>query len=303
MRGKSNIWSLPKELFENYIKSGMTSKAIAKKLGTSPQTLYGVLNKYDLHVDGERHSHINSHKFDTIDTEEKAYWLGFLFADGCVNDKYVITISLAEKDKEHVLKFKHFLEDDRLDKDKVKKHMSTCSNGKKTPIYSYHVGCRHMAKVLYDYGCIPRKSLVLKFPDRNIFSNEKLIYDFIRGYVDGDGCLTMTRGRLQISMLGTIEFLTEVQKIFPQFLSINKVKHCDCNVYDMRCACKSADQVAYMLYENSSIYLTRKFLRYATLCRLHNSETSDKIGESCDANAEVTPEIAKGSENTVENSE
>ena len=56
-------------------------------------------------------------------------------------------------------------------------------------------------------------------------------------------------------------------------------------------------------YENSSIYLERKYLRYTALCKLHNSETSDKIGESCDANAEVTPEIAKGSESTVENSE
>jgi hypothetical protein len=75
------------------------------------------------------------------------------------------------------------------------------------------------------------------------------------------------------------------------------------NIYRIRSRGENGDQIAYKLYEHATIYLDRKYLRYATLCRLHNSETSDKIGESCDANAEVTPEIAKGSESTVENSE
>jgi hypothetical protein len=75
------------------------------------------------------------------------------------------------------------------------------------------------------------------------------------------------------------------------------------NFYCIRCSHIKAEEITYRLYENASIYLDRKYERYAALCRLHNSETSDKIGESCDANAEVTPEIAKGLESTVENSE
>ena len=75
------------------------------------------------------------------------------------------------------------------------------------------------------------------------------------------------------------------------------------NIYAITCNSNMADQVGYKLYENATIYLDRKRDNYTALCRLHNSETSDKIGESCDANAEVTPEIAKGSESTVENSE
>lgn len=47
-----------------------------------------------------------------------------------------------------------------------------------------------MFNILINYGCTTRKSLTLKFPNINIFKNKSYIYDFIRGYVDGDGCLS-----------------------------------------------------------------------------------------------------------------
>ena len=48
----------------------------------------------------------NSNIFEKIDTEEKAYWLGFLYADGYVDpERGEIILGLAEKDKEHINKF------------------------------------------------------------------------------------------------------------------------------------------------------------------------------------------------------
>lgn len=42
-------------------------------------------------------------QFKKIDTEEKAYWLGFLYADGCVGSKEAkIELGLAEKDFNHL---------------------------------------------------------------------------------------------------------------------------------------------------------------------------------------------------------
>jgi hypothetical protein len=52
--------------------------------------------------------HRNSDIFQTIDTEYKAYWLGFMYADGYVN-KIENRIELTLKDKEHVEKFKSFI--------------------------------------------------------------------------------------------------------------------------------------------------------------------------------------------------
>ena len=45
--------------------------------------------------------------FDKINTEEKAYWLGFLYADGSISSKEdKIELGLAEKDLHHIEKFK-----------------------------------------------------------------------------------------------------------------------------------------------------------------------------------------------------
>lgn len=174
-------------------------------------------------------------------------------------------------------------------------------DGKEYISYTYRACNKYFVNTLINLGCVRKKSLILKFPDVNIFSEHKLIYDFIRGYVDGDGSLTTNgkRGRLQIIILGTLEFLSEVKKYLPQFPSIYKKE----NIFKLGCSSDKADKIAYQLYEHANIYLSRKYERYVALCKLHNSEKSDKIGESCDANAEVTSEIAKGSESTVENSE
>lgn len=53
----------------------------------------------------------NRHVFDTIDTNEKAYWLGFIIADGYLNDnKNMLRIKLSDKDKRHLEKFIKFLD-------------------------------------------------------------------------------------------------------------------------------------------------------------------------------------------------
>lgn len=54
----------------------------------------------------------DSYVFDKIDTEEKAYWLGFLYADGCIIDTYnnlKLSLALSIKDIEHLRKFQRFL--------------------------------------------------------------------------------------------------------------------------------------------------------------------------------------------------
>jgi hypothetical protein len=281
----------------------MSRKDIAKEFGVSKALVDKVFTKLDLHTTNNRKNVFNFHVFDTIDTEEKAYWLGFLYADGCVRELgYLLSLQLAKKDRDHIVKFKNFLGDTR-DEDKCIRHV-VYDRGEGFGIndgYAYRVYCKQIFKSLVKCGCVPRKSLILKFPDESIFAKKELIYDFIRGYTDGDGCICEDRERLSIAMAGTYDFLSGVLRYLPQFPNV--YKRSDARIFEIKCRFNKADEAAYRLYEHATIYLDRKYLRYATLCKLHNSETSDKIGESCDANAEVTPEIAKGSESTVENSE
>jgi len=303
----------PKSVFEDYANKGYSRKDIANIFNISESLLSDILKKLNVHTHAPTHDEeydnkrakFNIYKFDVIDTEEKSYWLGMLFSDGCVSTRnWSVCLKLAEKDLGHIIKFKNFLEDSR--EGRIRLVTEVKKDGKIYKSYSYTVYNKHFVKALISLGCVQNKSLILKFPNEEIFSDKKFIYDFIRGYVDGDGCISArsrvrVKDRLILSILGTEDFLTSVKKYFPQFGSIVKDKRC--KVYKMKCDSNNGDQVAYKLYEHATIYLDRKYEKYVALCWLHNSETSDKIGESCDANAEVTPEIAKGSESTVENSE
>ena len=68
---------------------------------------------------------------------------------------------------------------------------------------------------LIKQGCVPNKSLILTFPDINVVS-EDLVRHFIRGYFDGDGCLSFNKNKYctpNISILGTKQFLEKLETI------------------------------------------------------------------------------------------
>ena len=53
--------------------------------------------------------------FENIDTVEKAYWLGFLAADGCNYEREEnasIILNIHQKDESHLLKFQQFCDTD-----------------------------------------------------------------------------------------------------------------------------------------------------------------------------------------------
>lgn len=111
--------------------------------------------------------------FDVIDTYEKAYWLGFILADGSLSKHNSLKIGLAEKDKDHIVKLQKFLP-------------SKCRIGynAKTKSYSYSVINKHLSQTLQSYGIIPNKSSLPmhKLPQLGIYNRS-----FLCGYLDGDG--------------------------------------------------------------------------------------------------------------------
>ena len=129
----------------------------------------------------------------------------------------------------------------------------------------------HFHNRLIELGCTPQKSLTLKFPNKNIFAEESLVRHFIRGYVDGDGCLSYTKtGRLVVEIIGTKEFLEEIISLYPSYFK--RTFHKDkrrpsSNTYFITCSCNNADKFASILYDKSSIYLDRKYERFAVLRR------------------------------------
>lgn len=123
--------------------------------------------------------YIINNYFEFIDSEDKAYWLGFIYADGCVTkDHKQLIINLAPKDYNHLEKFKQCIQG--------KYQIRFKDNNR---YVSYCVSCKQFIEYLINDGCIPHKSLILQFPNTNILPIEYRRH-FIRGYFDGDGCFS-----------------------------------------------------------------------------------------------------------------
>jgi hypothetical protein len=276
---------------QEYANSNKSIRELSKAYSIDRSMLYGWFLAKGYNITNRRASKsFNVEYFDSIDTEEKAYWLGFLFADGAItqyNKSYDIELSLKIEDTSHVRKFA-----DAVGKQYIggRDYRSRCI-----------LGSKHMFNTLNSYGCTTRKSLTLKFPDTNIFKSTDLIRHFIRGYVDGDGCLSYKdkeHNSATISILGTEDFLNGIQKQYGSFhkLRLNDPKQPCTQI--LAYSDKSAYAFAKYLYEGATVYLERKYNRYKDYCRLYEESyklLSDKIGESCDANTEQTIDITKGS--------
>lgn len=248
------------------INKGLSIKEMAKELNVSISAISRRCKALNLKVPNHHNSlKFDNTVFDSIDTEEKAYWLGFLYADGNVhNTANIISLSLKISDIAHLEKFKTFLNATaKIVTTKIK------VNNKFYEICKFSVCNKYFKEQLISLGCIPKKSLILKFPKTEIFQNKNLIYDFIRGYVDGDGCLTFSKnGRLNLSILGTKEFLESLSNYFPgKFKSIYRAKRLKTNVWTISNCGAHADDVTYKLYANAKIYLDRKYERFAVLNR------------------------------------
>ena len=164
---------------------------------------------------------------------------------------------------------------------------------------SYMVCNDNLRNDLIKHGCVPAKSLILTFPDESHFESPDLIIDFIRGYIDGDGCLYSDKKRpnhVSISARGTFDFLSGIIKYFPEFGVVHSEydKRFKTTQYRIYCSGEKARGVANKLYGHATIYLDRKFEKVATLFKYKDSETSGNIGEICDDNTEITDKIAKG---------
>ena len=243
------------------VQKGYSSNEIAEELNISITTVFRYCTKLDIKI----HNYHNELKFDNkvfdaIDSEEKAYWLGFIYADGWVsNTNNSFTLTLQQRDEDHLLKFNSF----------VKNTNPICHrSNKQYNSVSVNLCNNYFKRQLINLGCVPKKSLVLQFPDIKIFKEERLIYDFIRGYIDGDGCLTFSRNkRLSIQILGTKQFLEGIQRVFPNRLNLYKIKRLESNTWTLNCCGNNADFIADKLYKNAKIYLERKYQRFVVLCR------------------------------------
>ena len=129
-------------------ESGKGVTEIGRILGLDYNAVSRNLKK--LGIDTSRNSLIKD-IFHIIDTEEKAYWLGFLYADGYVSKYNQVEVSLTLEDEEHLKKLKKFVNTNtNIITDDHRCRLLFCS--------------KELANDLASLGCINNKSLILTFP-------------------------------------------------------------------------------------------------------------------------------------------
>lgn len=222
-----------------------------------------------------KYKNFNEDYFDIINTEAKAYFLGLLFADGNVStNRNTIRIQLSEYDK-HILSIFsseiYGIENIRFINNK--KYSYRCANANNS--FYLEINSKYMKNKLIKHGCVPNKSLKLEFPN-NI--NDTLLHHFIRGYFDGDGCLTYSinkfnRRDYSLSFTTTYNFCNSIKDILYNKLNTNTYIY-PANVKNnitktlQTGGNRKILKILNWLYDDSFIFLERKYNKYIELKQL-----------------------------------
>lgn len=176
------------QIIDLYINQKMSTVKIGKYFNVSHKTIAKVLERHNIPRTGigKRKYELNEHYFDEIDTPNKAYILGFFFADGCnFPSKSTISMSLEEHDKEILEKIRLEINSERpLEFIEQSARHDQTNNYQYKDMWRLLIFSKHMCRVLNSYGMVPSKSLILEFPK---YLDQGLMSHFIRGYFDGDG--------------------------------------------------------------------------------------------------------------------
>ena len=195
---------------------------------------------------------LNQDYFNQPLDENRAYWIGFLIADGGIYGNQII---LNLKDKEHIRKFKLALN--------YGGSISHRNYKEKYEGWSIQVTSKKMVDSLIKFGIVPRKSFKTYIPSD---FPQNLLKPLFRGLVDGDGCIYKTNKKWGLDLLGTKQLVTFFKNWINRQTkntkgSIVKKERIWVTKFGGN---PSTWEVANLLYENApqEIRLERKYLKY-----------------------------------------
>ena len=243
-------------------------KYTAQQLNCDPQTIKKFCLKNNITMQyRKKNRELNENFFEVIDSPEKAYFLGLMYTDGSTrivkNNSKQIRISLQLRDKTIIEKFKKIL---NADVDLI------YDKRPNQEMVGFEITNAKLFDDLYSHGIIPNKTY--KSKNLPLINNEYLI-DFLRGLFDGDGTLSYKENYNEASV-GFTNYSYEVVLEFQQYIDklinktkSNKIHHSvDNNSSKYTCAWRGFRQVLKilsLLYDNSNIYLQRKYDKYQAL--------------------------------------
>lgn len=232
-------------------KQGISCPKIAKEFNISAVAIQGLLKRRNIPrrspCEAQRKLFFDENAFNVI-TEESAYWVGFLMADGNVSYRHgnspEISLVLQARDKEHLIKFRSFLKSEHA-----------LINIHKCNSIRFSIRSKTLVANLKRYNVVPCKSFTACAPSVLMLNRH-----FWRGVIDGDGSIGVYKAGIMLRLYGSFELLN-------QFLMFIKVYTPDCkvtvrkhkNIHIVNLCGKYAKDMINVLYDNCSIALSRKF--------------------------------------------
>lgn len=181
------------KLIELYANNKKSLEDIGNLYKVSRVAIYKKLKKYGVKQRSKSQARIEAQKQGKLPQQffeinesffsnwspEMAYVLGLVITDGCISQSG--TVSLCMNDKDLLEKVKEAM---------GSAHKITSSKHQKG-LYYYHFSREKMVEDLEKLGVVPRKSLIVKFPE----VPQEYLSDFIRGVFDGDGSVFYDKRR------------------------------------------------------------------------------------------------------------
>ncbi len=248
---------------------GLDARPMSRMMGIGLSTIRTALKRSEVKMRSGSEIHrkytCNKHYFDDIDCEGKAYWLGFIAADGHVNVRhgsYNLVIGLTISDTDHVKKFQQSIESDHVLL--FPKHLVLGKNYRSVRL---SISCKHLVEALVRQGIPPQNKFgKIRLPDLS----PNLLRHYCRGYVDGDGSIFRSaRGCLTFTLTSDRIFLTEFQQVLMQecYLSQTKIssyKNSKAS-YLVYGGNRQVPRILHYLYHDATVFLDRKIRYYLSL--------------------------------------
>ena len=248
-----------KEVCRRY-QAGENSVQLALSLHVSPRTIRAWLERAGTPRRYRPRRYTCDHSyFSAIDTQEKAYWLGFVAADGYVHQRLcLLKLTLASHDASHVQRFAAALQSTYP--------LHQRRQGSRYSVAAVGVRSATLVAALATWGITQRKSATVPWP---AVLRSDLLRHYLRGYVDGNGGFYVyPTGKptpsFSFSVGSNRSFLQDAQCYLMQHCDLNRTK------FDGRRRGASwfallrykgrlqVSRIFHLLYDGATVWLPRK---------------------------------------------
>ena len=295
LTGKNRFDYRCAKAFADYQSGDTNLDQILENHGISSTAYYKFVKKFENNLPTEKIKYsVNSNYFNEINSADKAYWLGFLYADGFNSNSY-LQVAICSEDVNHLRKLRKAL-------------------GSTHPIRYYPqdntvritISDKKISTDLNEAGCIRNKTYCGHFPGWTILPRI-YIRDFVRGFFDGDGTINKII-RQEVTSANSIQrkidklaftiHLERMAKSLIEAISImcgvkaNLYYYEPHNKYEVYI--QGQDNVRKFLdciYKEASVYLDRKYAQYLRYILPSDLEIDQIISEKLSGN--VLPALAQ----------